>query len=253
MVDQRQEPARPAAAFVPRLVGCAVAGSLAANCAPALSVLGQWLPFQALPWQLCRWQGPHDRPAVAITFDDGPDPAATPATLDRLDELGLRATFFQLGSMVERHPELVAEVLRRGHDVGTHGYRHERHLVRTPGWVRRDLDAAARAMQGAGVAPAWYRPAYGQVTAATLAMAKAAGWKTVLWSAWGREWASDRPQEVAERIARRLRPGAIVLLHDSDRFGPTGMWRLALDALELVAEDIADRRFVAVTLDQLTG
>jgi peptidoglycan-N-acetylglucosamine deacetylase len=252
-MDQRRHSAERASASVRRLFGFAVAGSLGANYVPAVAALGQWGPFEVLPGELCRWQGPRFPPKVAITFDDGPDPDRTPAVLDRLDALGLPATFFPLGSRVERHPDLVAETLRRGHAVGTHGYHHEHHLVRSPGWIRRDMERAQGAMEHAGVAPVWYRPSYGQVTGATLAFARARGWRTVLWSAWGREWACRRPHEVAERISRRLRPGAIVLLHDSDRFGPSGMSRLALEALELVAERIAARQLTAVTLDRLTS
>ena len=81
--------------------------------------------------------------------------------------------------------------------------------------------------------------------------ARRRGWEFVLWSAWGREWTTEDSGEVAGRIARRLQPGAIVLLHDSDRFGPSGMWRVGLGALESVAATLAERRLRSVTLDEL--
>lgn len=229
----------------------AAAGAVAAQFLPSLCSLAQWLPAEAAPGGLCRWRGPSERSEVAFTFDDGPHPEATPALLDQLDTLEIRATFFPIGSMVERYPELVAEVVRRGHLVGTHGYRHGHHLVHGPRWVRRDLDAAEEAMARVQIAPTWYRPTYGQVTASTLAAARAKGWRPVLWSAWGREWATSRSDVVAARIISRLRAGAVVLLHDSDRFGPTGMWRTGLDALARVGEELERRSLVGVTLDQL--
>lgn len=235
-----------------RLAGVA-AGALAAQYLPSTVTLGQWTSLQALPWELCRWQGPPGRRRVALTFDDGPDPVATPAVLDRLDELHLRATFFPLGSLVEREPDLLAEVVRRGHQVGVHGYRHEHHLARTPAWVRADLARADGAMQAAGVRPSWYRPSYGQATGATLVAARLRRWRTVLWSAWGREWTTRDPAEVAGRIARRLRPGAVVLLHDNDAFGTEGMWRVGLGALEDVARELVRRDLEAVTLDELVA
>ena len=234
-----------------RLAAGAAALALGAHYLPSPAVLGQWTSLQALPGGLCRWQGPPSRQRVAITFDDGPDPRATPAVLDGLDVLGLRATFFPLGSLVERTPDLVWEVLRRGHQVGTHGYRHFHHLARTPRWVSRDLAAADRAMAAVGVRATWYRPTYGQVTSATLVAAGRHRWQTVLWSAWGREWATSDPDEVAARIIRRLRPGAVVLLHDNDAFGPTGMWRVGLAALGEVAAELERRQLEAVTLDEL--
>ena len=72
---------------------------------------------------------------VALTFDDGPDPGSTPAFLDALDELGWRATFFMLGRMAAAHPDLAAEVARRGHEIAVHGYLHSNHLRRGRQWT----------------------------------------------------------------------------------------------------------------------
>ncbi|MGH8979695.1 MAG: polysaccharide deacetylase family protein [Acidimicrobiales bacterium] len=231
-----------------------LAGAAAvAEFLPAVVALGQWSPVQALPGGVCRWQGPRYPARVALTFDDGPHPEGTPKMLDRLDELGLRATFFVLGSEAAREPELVGEIVRRGHTVGTHGYAHAHHLLRPPRWVGRDLDAAEEVMDRLGVTMRWFRPTFGQASGATLVHARRKGWDTVLWSSWGREWATSSPEGVAARIRRRLRPGAVVLLHDSDRFGPPGMWRTAWDALPAVAEDLGRRRLHAVTLDELVS
>lgn len=243
----------PARHRIARFAGKAAAATLAAQYLPSTVTLGQWTSFQALPGELCRWQGPPVVPRVALTFDDGPSPEATPAVLDRLEALNLRATFFPLASLVERHPDLVAEVVGRGHAVGTHGYRHLHHLAHSPAWVAADLAEAARVMATVGLDPTWYRPSYGQATGSTLVAARLRGWRTVLWSAWGREWTTTDPVGVAGRIARRLRPGAVVLLHDNDAFGTPGMWRVGLDSLELVAADLERRGLEAVTLDELVG
>jgi peptidoglycan/xylan/chitin deacetylase (PgdA/CDA1 family) len=236
---------------VRNLAAGAFGAALAVQYVPSTVTLGQWAPVESLPGRLCRWRGRGD--GVALTFDDGPSPVATPAVLDRLDRLGLRATFFALGSLAARDPDLVAEVVRRGHQVETHGYDHRHHLARSPRWVRRDLRAAEEAMAAVGVRPRWYRPSYGQATAATLWEARRRGWETVLWSAWGREWATDRVDEIAARINRRLRPGAIVLLHDNDRFGRPGMWKTGLDALDVVAEELDRRGLRVVTLEELVA
>ncbi len=216
---------------------------------PSTVALGQWTRLRALPGDLCRWRG--DGGGVALTFDDGPSPAGTPAFLDRLDRLGLVGTFFVLGSLVQEQPDLVAEIRCRGHQVETHGHQHRHHLARSPRWVHRDLQAAADALAAVGVRPRWYRPTYGQATAATLLAARRRGWRPVLWSAWGREWATTDPAAVAATIGRRLAPGAVVLLHDNDAFGPAGMWKVGLDALDRVADDLHRRGLVAVTMDQL--
>jgi peptidoglycan/xylan/chitin deacetylase (PgdA/CDA1 family) len=224
----------------------------AAQYVPSVAVLGQWSPLRAIGSGLCRWRG-SDRPEVALTFDDGPDPRTTPAVLDRLDELGWPATFFCVGSLAEREPDLVAEVLRRGHQVETHGYQHEHHMLRTPRWITRDLRAATRVMADLGVASTYYRPSFGQLTGTTVAAARALGLETVLWSAWGREWTTSDHRRVAQNVAGGLDGGAIVLLHDSDEFGPAGMWRVGLRALDLVADELERRALEPVTLGHLLG
>lgn len=218
---------------------------------PSVAVLGQYTGVRALPGGLCRWQGSGSLAKVALTFDDGPHPTATPAILDRLDDLGLKATFFPLAALAERDPGMIAEITRRGHVVGSHGYAHSHHLLRTPRWIARDLAHADRVMAALGSTPTWYRPAYGQATVATLVMAHRQGWRTVLWSAWGREWATTDPAEVSARITRRLGPGSIVLLHDNDAFGSPGMWRVGLAALTGIATELERRRLTSVTLDEL--
>ncbi len=234
-------------------LGLVATTGVASQYVPSLVALGQWLPVRAVPAELCRWRGPRNSPHVALTFDDGPDPEGTPRVLDALDELGLRATFFVLGERALDTRDLVEEIALRGHQLGTHGHQHARHLLRSPAWVRRDLERSRAAMAALGHPARWFRPPYGQATGATLVVARSMGLRTVLWSAWGREWTPSSPQDVAARVAKRLRPGAIVLLHDSDRFGPPGMWRVIVDALPLIADEVRRSGLSAVTLDELVA
>ena len=239
--------------------GLAVAASsfagvaAAAHLVPSIVSLGTWTRLRVLPGGWCRWRGP-DVPAVALTFDDGPDPVTTPLVLDRLDQLGLRATFFSLGERVDAYPELVREVVRRGHRVGSHGYRHEHHLARSPRWVDADLAAGVAALgRAAAIRPRWYRPPYGQSSGATLAAAKRHGVELVLWSAWGREWAVGSAAAVTDNVVPALAGGAIVLLHDSDVSSPPGSAARALEALGPIAEALDRRGLAAVTLDELVS
>ncbi|MDQ6782183.1 MAG: polysaccharide deacetylase family protein [Actinomycetota bacterium] len=235
-----------------RLVGTAAAAAglgAAAQWVPSVVSLGQWSPLRALPGRTCRWRGTGNR--VALTFDDGPSPAATPAVLDALDRLDLRATFFCLGTHAARWPGLVDEIVQRGHAVGTHGHSHGHHLGRSPRWVLRDLDDALVTMAGLGVRPRWYRPPYGQVSGATMAAARFRRVELVLWSAWGREWTAPPATTVARRVTAALAPGAIVLLHDSDACSTVGTSSKALAALWPIAEELDRRSLRAVTLDEL--
>ncbi|MCD0481117.1 polysaccharide deacetylase family protein [Streptacidiphilus sp. ASG 303] len=174
---------------------------------------------------------------VALTFDDGPDPASTPHVLAELDRLGLRATFFVLGEAVRRHPGLCAAVARQGHELAVHGWTHTRPWLPDPLRDRRETARAVRAVrEAAGVRCRWYRPPYGILTGGRWAAARHAGLQPVLWSAWGRDWTADAtPASVLASLVRDLRGGGTVLLHDSDRAAAPGCWRSALGALPLLA------------------
>ncbi len=125
-----------------------------------------WHPTRARRWRrhpgLERVPGPGH---AVLTFDDGPDADATPAVLDALDRAGAQATFFLLASQLDAHAELGHEILRRGHEVGLHGYGHERHdridAARSGDDVIRGYGALQELL---GVACRWYRPPYGKMS-----------------------------------------------------------------------------------------
>lgn len=217
--------------------GLATAGALA-QAAPALTSLG---PLRATLWpRLTGIGSPHH---VALTFDDGPDPASTPLFLDALDEAGVRATFFLLGDMVQRSPRLARRLVEAGHEVALHGWAHRAHLAVTPVQTLRDLRrGAAQVAEAAGVAPRWYRPPYGVATAATFSACRNLGLRPVLWSAWGRDWtARATPESVFHTVASDLRGGGTVLLHDSDCTSKPESWRATLGALPLLLAHCAEQ------------
>lgn len=176
---------------------------------------------------------------IALTFDDGPDPASTPRILDALDAFGWRATFFCLGSQARRSPELVRELVDRGHEIGVHGDDHRSHLRRGALGVVRDVGDARSLLEDLTGQPVeWFRPPYGAVAAPTLLAARRLGVRLVLWTTWGHDWADGATAaSVVGHIRRTMVPGATVLLHDSDVTSAPGSWRATVDALPLLAGD----------------
>lgn len=244
-----------------RAVGCAVAAlPVLAHAAPSLSVLSTFLPAPAwrllpaaLPDGLCRWAGPPFAPGVVLSFDDGPSPASL-HTLELLDDLNLRASFFLLGEQVEEHPGIVAEIVQAGHEVASHGMTHRHHLLASPGAVLADVAAGRAALQAAGApAPRFFRPPYGQLAAASVVAARRCAMEIVLWSRWGREFTLPPAEEVVSRLVAGLRPGAILLLHDSDTHCPLGTASLTHAVLPALAAALAERHLATVTLGHLTG
>jgi peptidoglycan/xylan/chitin deacetylase (PgdA/CDA1 family) len=184
---------------------------------------------------------------VAVTFDDGPDPAWTPAFLEVLATWQVRATFFMLGSMAAAAPGLAAEVAAAGHEVAVHGWAHRYTVLRGPRAVAGDLARARDAVADAtGAQPRFYRPPYGVLSAGALAAARRLRLTPVLWTCWGREWtAGASPRSVFTTLTQHLAGGATVLLHDSDCTSPPGSAAAALGALPLLLEECAIRGLVA--------
>ncbi|WP_250564157.1 polysaccharide deacetylase family protein [Sphaerisporangium fuscum] len=233
MAMTRASSARPAPQGRGRaVVPAAVAGLALLHAGPAAT----WLPV--VRRRLPALAGLGSPGHVALTFDDGPDPVSTPRFLDELRRLECLATFFVLGEMLQRHPEVGRRIVAEGHELAVHGWRHVNALLARPGRVTREVRGAAELAHAvSGARPAWYRPPYGVLSAETLCAARAAGLRPVLWTVWGRDWTSAAsPASVMAALAPGLRGGATVLLHDTDHTSAPGSWRAALGALpEVVA------------------
>jgi peptidoglycan-N-acetylglucosamine deacetylase len=224
-------------------VVASLAGAVVAHALPALTARG---PVRRLTPGLAG----EGRPGgVALTFDDGPDPAGTPAVLETLADLGWHATFFMLGCQVRRYPDVARLVVDAGHEVALHGATHRNHLVRTPFGVRRDLRRATREIvEVTGECPRWYRPPYGILSAGTLWAAHDLGLVPVLWTAWGKDWRAGPPVHVAAEVMKTLRGGGTVLLHDSDCTSRQGSWRSTVAALPLLAPELRGQDLEVRTL-----
>jgi len=161
--------------------------------------------------------------SVALTFDDGPNPEATPLILDALEARGVRATFFILGRHAEQWPDLVKRVVDAGHAIGNHGYFHRKLHFKSPSYVRTDLTLGTQAIERAsGYHPRFFRAPHGFRSPWVTSIARSLGQRTVGWS-FG-VWDSDRPgaDVIVDRILSKTEPGSILLLHDGDGYDPHG-------------------------------
>ena len=208
----------------------------------ALSVaLAQWGPaLTSVPHLrrvlVPRLSGIVAAPHVALTYDDGPDPASTPHFLALLQRHDAQATFFLLGAHVQENAALVREMAAAGHELAVHGWDHRCLAWKRPGTLAGELRSTRGLIEDvAQVAVTRYRPPYGVITGEGLLASRGAGLETVLWSAWGRDWsARATPAGIARKVSQALRPGGTVLLHDSDRTSSPGSWRHTLTASELL-------------------
>jgi peptidoglycan/xylan/chitin deacetylase (PgdA/CDA1 family) len=190
-----------------------------------------------------------DRKVVALTFDDGPNPDATPLILDVLAEKGVRATFFVLGSHAERWPELVRRMSQEGHQLGNHGYFHRKLQFKSPFYVSRDIRLGIRAIKRAGApAPRYFRAPHGFRSPWTTPIASSYGERTVGWSLG--VWDSDRPgvEEIVRRTLEGVSPGSIVLLHDGDGYNPDGDRMQTAAALPHIIDRLKEQGYEFATL-----
>jgi len=217
------------------------------------AIVGYLLPGLAGQWSALRGPlGIEDRTAsrhgYALTFDDGPHAQGTPAVLEILARASVGATFFLVGEQLRRNPTLGAEIVAAGHEIGLHCDRH-RNLLRLAPWqVRADIDRAQATIEDAtGCSPTLYRPPYGVVNASALCLARSRGWRTLLWSHWGRDWeARATPDSIAARVTEGVGEGSVLLLHDADDYSAAGSWQRTVAALPRVLEIAAGRGLQSV-------
>jgi peptidoglycan-N-acetylglucosamine deacetylase len=202
---------------------------------------------------------------LALTFDDGPTTQFTAEVLDTLDTYSVPATFFVIGALVERHPDLVRRTLEAGHEVGNHTFDHYSAAIQSPAEVRTTIERGADAVaELAGDRPRWFRPVKGHVTGSALAAATELGHEIALWSVSrdpGVGTAIDDVEGVRRNFIEGIHDGAIVIFHDGigrSGFAATGpdeelvrARRAGLDALPAVIERYLADGYRFVTASEL--
>jgi peptidoglycan/xylan/chitin deacetylase (PgdA/CDA1 family) len=158
---------------------------------------------------------------IALTYDDGPNTAATSELLDILARHNARATFFMIGRFVRQQPELARRVHAAGHLIGNHTETHPWLSFQSTHTIRHELRACNEALEDAIGAPVHYfRPPHGARRPAVFAAARELGLKLVQWNAMGHDWKPIGPDRIVDRLeharhrAQRRRRGTNILLHD---------------------------------------
>jgi peptidoglycan-N-acetylglucosamine deacetylase len=191
--------------------------------------------------------------AVSITFDDGPNPQATPLILDALKREGVLATFFVLGRHADRWPDLVRRMADEGHQLANHGWYHRKLHRRTPAYVRDDLTRGTESVCRAGGVSALhhFRAPHGFRNPWVTPIAASLGQRTVGWSLG--VWDSARPGagQIASRALAGMSAGSILLLHDGDGYDADGDRLQTAEALPTILTGLRERGFRFHTLPVL--
>jgi peptidoglycan-N-acetylglucosamine deacetylase len=197
--------------------------------------------------------GPRDRPHVALTFDDGPDPQVTPSILDALAGAGARATFFTIGRHLQKHRDIAVRALREGHEIGNHSWMHSyfQNFYRT-NHQRSDVDRSTRLIQelsGSNAEPL-YRSPVGLKSPALARVAHARRLRVIAWSLHSRDTFTRDADATAAVVLSRVAPGDIVLMHDGHE--RDGRHRgTAAGALPAILGGLRERGLKCVTVSEL--
>jgi polysaccharide deacetylase family sporulation protein PdaB len=153
---------------------------------------------------------------VALTFDDGPDAIYTPQILEVLHRNKVPATFFVLGSQVEKYPKVMEWMYKAGHEIGNHGYKHHDLNKLTEQEVYEDIKRGERSiLRTTGILAQYYRPPGGVMTHDVMNAVQASGYDLIHWSIDPRDWSLARTASViAKSVKSSVSPGDIILFHD---------------------------------------
>lgn len=185
---------------------------------------------------------------VALTFDDGPDATYTPMILEMLHKNGVPATFFVLGSQVDKYPRVMQWIQKAGHEVGNHGYHHYDLNKLTEQEIYDEIKRAEKSiLQSTGILAQYYRPPGGVMTPDVMNAVQSCGYDIIHWSVDPRDWSLARTASViAKSVKRNVTAGDIILFHDG------GLnQRQTLAALQVLITDLRSKGYKFVTVSQL--
>ena len=240
--------------------GCVVAyAGPSPTPTPAISPTPQ--PLQSLPKTLQAqipylqehkrffYNGNTNLPEIALTFDDGPNPANTPQVLAVLRKYHIHATFFDLGRLVKVYPDLARQELADGNIVGNHTWSHPDLPTLSTSSIKKQIrDSSDAIEQATGVRPIFLRPPYGDLSANVLKIVNSFGKTTVIWNNDSRDWSIPGTSAIISRVLASVGNGTIILLHDGG-----GNRQQTIAALPTIIQHLQARHYQFVTLAQLAA
>ena len=194
--------------LVSGLVGAVTAAAAVAASYQTMAPTAQWYgrTFTGLP------RGSRQ---IALTYDDGPNDPYTERLLEVLAEHNVHATFFLIGRYVQQQPQIARAIVQAGHVVGNHTFTHPLLIFRSESDIRQELTRCRDALQGAIGKPSnLFRPPFGGRRPAVLRIARELSLEPVMWNVTGYDWSAPPAAVIERKVAKQIRGGDIILLHD---------------------------------------
>jgi peptidoglycan-N-acetylglucosamine deacetylase len=158
---------------------------------------------------------PRESRQLALTYDDGPNDPHTLRLLEVLSRHEAHATFFLIGSRVRQRPDIVREIAAAGHLIGNHTFTHPLLTFKSTSQIRRELlDCRSTLEDSVGLHSNLFRPPFGGRRPAVLSVARDLALEPVMWNVTGYDWTAPPAQVIEQKVAKRVRGGDVILLHD---------------------------------------
>jgi len=197
--------------------------------------------------------------SLAMTYDDGPNPAQTPELLQLLARYEAKATFFLIGKWAEREPALIREIVAAGHAIGNHTYAHPTMPAHSASWIREDLRRCREAVEASGErfstidGAELMRPPYGRRRPGTLRTLRREGYVPVTWSITGYDWRAHTTARAITRRCLRAKEGDIILLHDGADTEPAKDRSMSIATTAALLEHFTPAGMEFVTVPELVA
>lgn len=186
---------------------------------------------------------------VALTFDDGPDPATTPAVLENLAKHDVKATFFVVGQRSQAHPQLLKSISAAGHELGNHSYSHPDFNRISGPEIRTEITQTNKIIEKiTGQQPVLFRPPGGYLSNEMIRITQEEKVKVAYWS-WetdSKDWRNNNSKSIADYVTSHIAPGQIIILHDG---GKNGL--ITARAVDLMITQIKEKGYRFVPMGEL--
>ncbi len=233
--------------MLPTLIGLTAAAAASAAGYQSMAPTGQWYGRTIA-------SGARGSKQIALTYDDGPNDPHTLELLDVLAKHGVRATFFMIGRYVQQRPDIARAVAQAGHVIGNHTFTHPLLIFRSAAETRTQLSDCHEALGDAiGEHSNLFRPPFGGRRPATLRIARSLGLETVMWNVTGYDWNAPPAAVIERKVARQIRGGDVILLHDGGHRAMGADRAQTVTATENLIRRYKDQGYEFVTVEEIAS
>lgn len=190
---------------------------------------------------------------LVLTFDDGPDPIYTKEILNLLKNENIKATFFVVAENAEKYPELIHCIKKDGHCIALHSLNHRHALLSSYHYMKYDFSRSLELLQSMNCNIKFYRPPWGARNIFTGKLVKRHNLTMVLWDVMVGDWKANHTSNLlADRILRKVFPGAIICLHDGcEKYGGAkNATPITIDALKSVLPKLKEEGYNFITVEE---